>query len=207
MKKFEMKQLPYHPGDLHPYIGRKTVELHWAKHYGGYVDKLNSLLEKSPEFQNQSLEWICKYSAKETEIYNNSNQIYNHEFYFDSFRSVLSITRNVPSGRFHKEICNRWDDFDGFKKAFKQSAMKMFGSGYVWLSYFDMGSSSQLFIRNCKNADNFLKEDSFIPLLCADVWEHSYYLDYHNQKDNYIDAFFSIVNWDIVEERFETRLK
>lgn len=193
--KFELFKLPYATNALEPVISQQTVELHWGKHVQTYVNNLNNLIAGTP-FENASLEEIVKKS--DGGIFNNGAQVLNHQLYFDSFTSP-SHNGSAPTGALAKAINETFGDFENFKKEFSAASVSLFGSGWAWLS---KDGSGKLVITKESNAGNPLRS-GLKPLLGFDVWEHSYYLDYQNRRADHINALWSIVNWKVIEKRFE----
>ncbi|MBQ3555295.1 MAG: superoxide dismutase [Bacteroidales bacterium] len=180
---------------LIPIISAKTISYHYGKHTKAYFDNLNKLLENSP-FKGKELEEIIVNSKGA--IFNNASQAWNHIFYFEQFAGE----RNSKLGGTIKLAIER--DFGseiGFKERFVMEGINIFGSGWVWLSCDVEGN---LEIDKCQNADNPILFRR-IPLLCFDVWEHAYYLDYQNQRTEHLSALWTILNWDIIEKRYKNR--
>ncbi len=193
--KFELPKLPYSFDALEPHISQKTIEFHYGKHHQTYVNKLNDLI-KGSAFEGATLEQIVQKS--EGGIFNNAAQVWNHTFYFESFSPNGDEDRK-PSGDLLKAIEQKYGSFEQFMDDFSHAATTLFGSGWAWLIKTKDGS---LDIVQKSNAENPL-QDGNTPLLTCDVWEHAYYLDYQNRRPDYINAFWKIVNWDIVEKRFK----
>jgi len=189
---FELPKLPYAPNALEPYISKQTIDFHYGKHHQAYVNNLNGLV-KGTKFENASLEQIIK--EADGGIFNNAAQIWNHTFYFETFSS--SDMRS-PSGKLSDAISSTFGSFAAFKEQFAKSAATLFGSGWVWLVKMPDGS---LAITQEPNAGNPLRKGG-IPLLTCDVWEHAYYLDYQNKRPDYVQAFWNVVDWGIIEKRF-----
>jgi len=189
---FELPKLPYAPTALEPYISAKTIEFHYGKHHQAYVNNLNNLI-KGSEFENATLEDIIKKSAGG--IFNNAAQIWNHTFYWESFAPNAG---GEPSGIIKDAINKSFGSFAQFKEKFSAASATLFGSGWAWLVKKQDGS---LDIIQESNAGNPLTK-GHIPLLTCDVWEHAYYLDYQNKRPDYIAAFWNLINWKKIEERF-----
>lgn len=193
--KFELFKLPYETNALEPVISQQTVELHWGKHVQAYVNNLNNLIVGT-EFENASLEDIVKKS--DGGIFNNGAQVVNHQIYFDSFTSP-STNGTAPTGALAQAINEAFGDFENFKKEFNAASVSLFGSGWAWLS---KDASGKLVITKEGNAGNPIRS-GLTPLLGFDVWEHSYYLDYQNRRADHVNALWSIINWKVIEKRFE----
>lgn len=185
--------LPYANDALAPAISEETVNFHYGKHEKTYIDKLNELI-KGTEFEDMDLEEVIRHA--EGPLYNNASQAWNHIFYFFSFSP--DGTRE-PRGRLREEIDKTFGSFDEFKKAFEDAGTGLFGSGWVWLSSDENG---RIFITQGKNAESPITT-GLRPLLCFDVWEHAYYLDYQNRRADALKALWNIVDWDVVESRYE----
>ncbi len=186
--------LPYELDALAPYISRETLEYHYGKHHQTYVDNLNKFIVWT-EFESLSLEEIIK-KAPKGGIFNNSAQIWNHTFYFESL-----APSSIPtlSEAFLSQIVEKWGNIESFQVAFNDVALKTFGSGWAWLVKKSDGS---LDIISTSNAETPLTDTSVIPLLTCDVWEHAYYIDYRNARAKYLENFWHVVNWTKVEERY-----
>jgi len=176
---------------LEPVISKQTIEFHYGKHHQAYVNNLNKLIPGTP-FENASLdEMIMKASSG---IFNNAAQIWNHTFYWNSFKPNGG---GQPDGKFAEAIDSAFGSFDQFKEKFSTAAATLFGSGWTWLVKTLEG---KLEIIQESNAGNPIK-NGHIPLLTCDVWEHAYYLDYQNRRPDYIAAFWNLINWEIVAKR------
>jgi Fe-Mn family superoxide dismutase len=190
---FELTPLPYGYGDLAPIISEETLLLHHGKHHKAYVDNLNALVVGTP-FEGKSLEEIVK-TAPPGPIFNNAAQIWNHTFYFES---LTAPGANAPSEAFAEKLAQTWGSVDAFVKAFSETAVKTFGSGWAWLVKKPDGS---LAIVSTSNAGTPASGED-VPLLTCDVWEHAYYVDYRNRRAEYVEKFWQIVDWRKVESRF-----
>lgn len=193
--KFELFKLPYETNALEPVISQQTVELHWGKHVQTYVNNLNNLKEGTP-FENATLEEIVRKS--DGGIFNNGAQVLYHQIYFESFCAPAN-NGSAPTGALAKAINDTFGDFENFKKEFSAASVSLFGSGWAWLAKDDKGNLS---ITKESNAGNPLRS-GLKPLLGFDVWEHSYYLDYQNRRADHINALWSIVDWKVIEKRYE----
>ncbi len=190
--KFEMPKLPYAPDALEPTISKTTIDLHYGKHVQAYVNNLNNLVPGT-EFENVSLEDICK--KAEGPIFNNGAQVWNHDFYFNTFSPKGG---GAPTGPLAEAINKTFGDFENFKKEFNAASMAIFGSGWSWLA---KDKDGKLVILKEANAGNPLKS-GLIPLIGFDVWEHAYYVDYQNRRADHLNALWNIIDWKIVEDRF-----
>lgn len=189
---YEQPTLPYDRDALAPVISPETVDFHYGKHEKTYIDNLNKLI-KDTEYDDMELEEVIRKSSGA--LFNNASQAWNHIFYFFTFSPVGS---REPGGELRKAIDRDFGSFDKFKEEFEKAGVTLFGSGWVWLSRDDKG---KLFITQGPNAGNPLTE-GLTPLLCFDVWEHAYYLDYQNRRADALHKLWDIVDWDIVETRF-----
>lgn len=196
MGKFELMALPYAIDALEPVISRQTLEFHHGKHLAGYVNNLNGLLPGSG-FEEASLEVIvCKASGV---MLNNAGQILNHNLYFEQFTG--EPTKSTPTGPLAEAIVRDFGSFEAFKDAFQKGGATLFGSGWVWLS---ADKDGKLVITQEANAANPIQK-GLKPLLTFDVWEHAYYLDYQNRRPDHLAALWQIVDWNIIEQRYQNR--
>lgn len=190
--KFELIQLPYEANALEPVISARTISFHYDKHLRNYVNTLNKLIENTP-FEAMSLEEIVKQS--DGPIFNNAGQVLNHNLYFTQF----SPTPKAPNGKLAEAINAQWGSLENFQKEFSNAGVTLFGSGWAWLS---KNQAGELIITKEPNAGNPLTK-GLTPLLCFDVWEHAYYLDYQNRRADQLNDLWKIVDWEIVGQRFE----
>lgn len=189
--KHELPKLPYAADALKPVISAQTIEFHYGKHHQAYVNNLNNLIVGTP-FEDASLETIIK--EAEGGIFNNGAQIWNHTFYFEAFSPS---PKSAPSGRLLRLIESDYGTLSEFKDLFSKAAATLFGSGWVWLV---LNNQGHLEICQESNAGNPLRR-GLKPLLTCDVWEHAYYLDYQNRRPDYVQGFWNLVDWRVVEER------
>ena len=196
MGKFELMALPYAVEALEPVISRQTLEFHHGKHLAAYVNNLNGLLPGSG-FEEMTLEEIvCKAQGG---ILNNAGQMLNHNLYFEQFCALKAD--NVPTGKLAEAIVRDFGSFEAFKEAFQKGGATLFGSGWVWLS---ADQDGKLVITQEANAANPVQK-GLKPLLTFDVWEHAYYLDYQNRRPDHLAALWQIIDWDVIEQRFQNR--
>ncbi|MBC7698252.1 MAG: superoxide dismutase [Fe] [Bacteroidia bacterium] len=185
--------LPYAKNALAPFISEETLDFHYGKHHQAYVTNLNNLI-KGTEFENLSLEEIIKKSSGG--IYNNSAQVSNHTFFWNSMKPNGG---GAPTGALADAINAKWGSFDDFKKAFQTSAVGNFGSGWTWLVKKADGSVD---IVNMGAAGTPLTTGDKA-LLTIDVWEHAYYIDYRNARPKFVETFLaSLANWDFASANF-----
>ena len=196
MKKFELMALPYAMDALEPVISRQTLEFHHGKHLAGYVNNLNGLLEGSPLAGLPLEEIVLK---AEGGLLNNAGQILNHNLYFGQFRAPKAD--NAPTGKLAEVIVRDFGSFEAFKEAFQKGGATLFGSGWVWLS---ADKDGKLVITQEANAANPVQK-GLKPLLTFDVWEHAYYLDYQNRRPDHLAALWQIIDWEIIEQRYQNR--
>ena len=194
MGKIELMALPYAPEALEPVISKETIAFHHGKHLAGYVNNLNGLLPGSG-FEEATLEEIvCKATGG---MLNNAGQILNHELYFGQFASPKA--NNKPIGKLAEAINQQFGSFEAFKEEFQKKGATLFGSGWVWLS---ADKDGKLVITQEPNAANPIQK-GLKPLLTFDVWEHAYYLDYQNRRPDHLAALWQIIDWKIIEKRYD----
>ena len=193
MKRFTLPILPYEHGALEPVISQSTIDYHYGKHLQTYIDNLNKLIEGTP-LEQADLETIVK--TADGAIFNNAAQTWNHTFYFNTFSPAA---KQSPESKLLQAIEKTWGSFENFKKEFVTQGTAIFGSGWVWLA---QTPENQLVILKEGNAGNPLTH-GYIPLVGIDVWEHSYYLDYQNRRADHLQALWKIIDWKIVETRFQ----
>lgn len=190
--KFELICLPFDPDDLEPVISAETIALHHGKHLQTYVNNLNTMLPNS-QYEGMPLEEIvCKADGG---VFNNAGQILNHNMYFMQLAAPRKDNR--PSGALADAINAQFGSFDKFMTEFTQKGTTLFGSGWVWLS---AGKDGSMVISQEQNAQNPVTAGRK-PLLCFDVWEHAYYVDYQNRRAEHLNALWQIINWDVVAGR------
>ena len=186
--------LPYAKDALAPHISAETMEFHYGKHHQAYVTNLNNLI-KGTEYENLDLEAIIK-KAPAGGVYNNSAQVWNHTFFWNGMKPNGG---GEPTGALADAIKAKWGSFEDFKKAFTTSAVGNFGSGWTWLVKKADGSVD---IVNMGAAGTPLTTGDKA-LLCIDVWEHAYYIDYRNRRPDFVATFLnSLANWDFAAKNF-----
>jgi Fe-Mn family superoxide dismutase len=195
---YSLPQLPYPYDALEPYIDKMTMEIHHTKHHQGYINNLNSALEKYPEFHNLELEEILRNLNQlpeeiRTAVRNNGGGHYNHSLFWEIMKPNGG---GEPKGKLKEEIERNFGSFEEFKKLFSETAIKHFGSGWAWLV---ITSDKKLKVYSMLNQDNPLMNGD-IPIMGLDVWEHAYYLKYQNRRAEYVEAWWHVVNWDKIEE-------
>ena len=194
MGKFELMALPYALDALEPVISRETLEFHHGKHLAGYVNNLNGLLEGSPLAGLPLEEIVLK---AEGGVLNNAGQILNHNLYFGQFCAPKAD--NAPKGKLAEAIVRDFGSFEAFKEAFQKGGATLLGSGWVWLS---ADKDGKLVITQEANVANPVQK-GLKPLLTFDVWEHAYYLDYQNRRAAHLAALWQIVDWRVIEKRYD----
>lgn len=195
---FTLPQLDYSYDALEDYISTEIMELHHSKHHQAYVDKLNTALEKAPDFQGKDIKELLKNLDQlpediRTAVRNNGGGHYNHSFFW----KVMSPSGGgEPSGELARKLEEKYGSFEEFKEVFGDAAAGVFGSGWAWLM-------PDLTISTSPNQDSPIMDGEAAPILGLDVWEHAYYLDYKNKRPDYIDAWWNVVNWPEVELHYE----
>ncbi len=195
--KFELTELAYNYDALEPHIDARTMEIHHGKHHAGYTNKLNSAIEGT-SFEGLSIEEILKNAKDIPAIRNNAGGYYNHNLFWEIM--TPSGNKNV-STKLKKAIDNTFGSFEAFKAEFIAAATTQFGSGWAWL-YVHNG---ELYVGATPNQDNPIMgiELEGEPILGIDIWEHAYYLKYQNLRPDYINAFFEVIDWNKVSEKYE----
>jgi Fe-Mn family superoxide dismutase len=195
---FELPKLDYGYSALEPNIDAATMEIHHTKHHGGYTTKLNDALKESG-LEVKSIEDILKnISGHPVSIRNNGGGYYNHSLFW---KIMSPQGGGQPHGDLLAAIDRSFGSFDNFKSEFSIAAAAVFGSGWAWL----INKNGELKVTTTPNQDNPLMDIAAVkgtPILGLDVWEHAYYLKYQNRRPDYISAFWNIVSWEEVSERF-----
>ncbi len=204
MSYFSLPALPYAYDALEPYFDKQTMEIHHTRHHQTYINNANSALGISPELAKLTAEDLIKNlndvpAEKRTALRNNVGGHINHSLFWQGLK--LST---VLQGTLKAAIEHDFGSFDGFKEKFEQAAQTRFGSGWAWLVVQD---EKKLAVVSTANQDHPLMGDvvsgaSGYPIIGLDVWEHAYYLKYQNRRPDYIQAFWSVVNWDEAQKRF-----
>jgi len=203
MKKIGIDKLPYSYSAIKQFVDPKTMDIHYNKHYKGYVKKLNDALSKK-KYGDLELEDIIKSIGKyDDTIRNNAGGAFNHALFW----KMLSPKKQIPKGEVFEKINKQYGNIKKMKDEFNDVAKKRFGSGWVWLV---LTKTNRLKIMSTPNQDNPLMnviKDGGYPLLGLDLWEHSYYLKYQNKRDEYIKKFWNNVNWEFVNELYLSKTK
>lgn len=194
---YSLPELPYQYDALAPVISQEIMELHHKKHHQAYIDKLNTALEKDPQLKDRSLvELLTNLDAVpenlRSAIRNQGGGHYNHSLFW---QCMSPDSNGIPSGALGKALVERYGSFDEFIAQFNAAAVGLFGSGWVWLT-------NNLDILALPNQDAPMALGKGEPLMGLDVWEHAYYLDYKNKRDEYITNWWQVVNWPFVESRY-----
>ncbi len=200
-KVFELPALKYAFNALEPYIDARTMEIHHDKHHAAYVTNLNKALESAPEWYERSIEEILSRinevpESIRTAVRNNGGGHHNHTLFWDWISPGGS---KQPVGAVGKEIEAVFGSYDAFVEKFSTAAVTRFGSGWAWLV---LDGAKKLQVYSTANQDSPLM-DGHTPLLGLDVWEHAYYLNYQNRRPDYVKAFWSVLNWDVVESLYQ----
>lgn len=191
MPLFTLPPLPFAQDALAPIMSVETLKYHYEKHHSGYITALNKLTEGTP-WAEKSLEEIILQA--EGPLFDNAAQAWNHTFFWGGLGPGRD-TKIPPS--FELACAKSFGSFDQFKKTFAQQASQLFGSGWMWLA---KNESGFLQLLPMGNAGNPLRKN-LRPILVLDVWEHSYYIDYRNEKAKYIEGFWNLVDWEVVSQR------
>ena len=195
---FQLPNLSYNHDALEPHIDSKTMQIHHGKHHAGYTNKLNAAIEGT-DLEGKSIEEILKnLDMDNSAVRNNGGGYYNHCLFWEIIGPNCG---GSPSGKLADAINKDFGSFDEFKSKFSAAAATRFGSGWAWLC---VDSDGGLEVCSTANQDNPLMpgECGKTPILCLDVWEHAYYLNYQNRRPDYINAFFNVINWEEVNNRF-----
>jgi len=197
---FELPKLDYDYNALEPHIDARTMEIHHSKHHNGYTNNLNNAIAGT-NMESKTIEEICATPGLSGAVRNNGGGYYNHCMFWES---MSPNGGGNPTGELASAIDSTFGSFNDFKAAFTKAAGTRFGSGWAWLCVCE----NELCICSTANQDNPLMNDQCggTPILCLDVWEHAYYLNYQNRRPDYINAFFNIINWNEVNTRYNSAL-
>lgn len=196
---FTLPELPYKYDALEPMIDEETMRIHHTKHHQSYIDKLNQALTVKPDLATKNIEDLLSNlqdlpSEVQLAVRNHGGGHANHCLFWQILQP--SQDNNLPTGISADLIARDFVDFSTFKKDFTETALSVFGSGWVWLAQTQNG---QLKILKTSNQDSPLT-DGLKPVLALDVWEHAYYLKYQNRRIDYVDSFFNLINWQKVSQ-------
>lgn len=203
IKNTEFQALPYAYNALEPYIDALTVEIHYSRHHKAYFDNVQNAL-KGTEMENLDFISLFKNISKyPVAVRNNGGGYINHVLYWENMKANGGGT---PSGALAEAIVKTFGSFEAFKTQFSDAGKTRFGSGWAWLS---VDADGKLFVSSTPNQDNpymDVAEKQGTPILGMDVWEHAYYLKYQNKRPDYVEAFFSLIDWDVVSKRYQEAL-
>jgi Fe-Mn family superoxide dismutase len=196
---FTLPDLHYDYDGLGKYISKDIMQLHHDKHHQTYVDKLNAALQSSPNLQGKSVDELIGNldsvpESIRTAVKNHGGGHYNHSLFW---QWMSPTGGGEPTGELAKAIITKYGNFQGFVDEFTTKSLAVFGSGWAWLQ-------PNMEIITTANQDSPLMTGQSAPLLGLDVWEHAYYLDYKNKRDDYVKAWWNVVDWDFVAERLKT---
>jgi superoxide dismutase, Fe-Mn family len=196
---YTLPPLPYPADSLEPYIDKMTMEIHHGRHHKAYVDNANKALEGQADLAKLSVEQLLRQISKVPDtirqaLINNAGGHANHTMFWEIMSKGAG---GKPTGPLADEIAKTFGDFPSFQQQLKQAGVSRFGSGWAWLVWAD----SKLQIISTPNQDSpYIKGQA--PIMGVDVWEHAYYLKYQNKRPDYIDAWWNVVNWSAIGERF-----
>jgi Fe-Mn family superoxide dismutase len=199
---FTLPPLPYATDALEPSIDKMTMEIHHGKHHNAYVTNLNKALESAPDLANKSVEELLANNCGivpesiRTAVRNNGGGHINHSMFW---KIMNHNAGGQPSGRLAEAIKSTFGDFNTFKEKLTAAAMARFGSGWAWV----VAQGGKLDIISTANQDSPVMEGKY-PVMGVDVWEHAYYLKYQNRRNEYLAAWWNVVNWPEIEKRFQT---
>ena len=201
---FELPKLPYEYAALEPHIDARTMEIHHSKHHNAYITNLNAAIAGT-DAEKLPIEDICKNISKyPMPVRNNGGGHYNHSLFW----SIMAPNKGgMPTGKLMEAITNELGGWDKFKEDFNKAGATRFGSGWAWLC---VNTNKQLAVCSTPNQDNPLMDIADCkgtPILACDVWEHAYYLNYQNRRPDYMSAFWNVINWDEVSNRYEAAIK
>jgi Fe-Mn family superoxide dismutase len=196
---FELQKLGYDYTALEPHINARTMEIHHSKHHAGYTNNLNAAVDGT-DLAGKAIEDILSgVSGQSAAVRNNGGGFYNHNLYWDV---IAPGGAPSPEGVLKDAINESFESIEKFQEAFTKAAVTRFGSGWAWLVL----QNNKLVISSTPNQDNPLMDVAEVqgtPILGIDVWEHAYYLNYQNRRPDYVNAFWSLINWDEVARRFK----
>lgn len=197
---YSVPELPYGYDQLGDYISGTIMRLHHDKHHQAYVDKLNAAIDAAPALRERSLETLLADLSNLPEpvqlaVRNHGGGHYNHSLFW---QWMSPDGGGEPSGELAQKINERYGSFQGFVDEFTSKSLGVFGSGWAWLQ-------PDMEIITTPNQDTPIMQGLEAPLLGLDVWEHAYYLDYKNKRDDYVKAWWNVVNWDVVQQRYDSK--
>ncbi|MET0979987.1 MAG: superoxide dismutase [Candidatus Saccharimonadales bacterium] len=197
---YTVPELPYDHDALGKYISGTIMQLHHDKHHQAYVDKLNAAIDAAPALRERELDSLLSDISSLPEpvqmaIRNHGGGHYNHSLFW---QWMSPDGGGEPSGELAQKITERYGSFQGFVDEFSAKSLGVFGSGWAWLQ-------PDMEIITTANQDTPIMQGLDAPLLGLDVWEHAYYLDYKNKRDDYVKSWWHVVNWDVVQQRYDTK--
>lgn len=194
---FELPKLPYAYDALEPHIDARTMEIHHSKHHNAYTTNLNAAIAGT-DLEGKTIEEILKVCKDKPAVRNNGGGFWNHNLFWEVMGPNAG---GEPTGELKQALLDAFGTFDAFKEAFSKAAATRFGSGWAWLC---VGAGGKLEVCSTANQDNPLMGEGCTgtPILGLDVWEHAYYLHYQNRRPDYINAFFNVINWDVVAKKY-----
>lgn len=195
---FELPSLAYAYSALEPHIDARTMEIHHSKHHQAYTTNLNNAIAGT-DLENASIEEILKNCSDKPAVRNNGGGYWNHNLFWET---MSPSGGGEPTGALSEAIVRDFGSFEGFKDLFSKAATTRFGSGWAWLCVTD----GKLEVCSTANQDNPLMAEGCkgTPILGLDVWEHAYYLNYQNRRPDYINAFFNVIDWSLVLQKFHS---
>ncbi|MBB5708911.1 superoxide dismutase [Sphingomonas xinjiangensis] len=197
---FELPPLPYAYDALEPTIDKETMTLHHDKHHAAYTNKLNEAVSEDASLEGKSIEQLLgQMSNAPAKLRNNGGGFWNHDFFW---KTMGPNAGGAPTGALAEAIDAKFGSFDALKEQFNTAGANQFGSGWAWLI---VNGSGELEITSTPNQDNPLMDVAPVkgtPILGNDVWEHAYYVTYRNDRPGYLKAWWNVVNWDVVSERY-----
>lgn len=195
---FSLPLLKYAYDALEPHIDARTMEIHHSKHHQGYTNKLNAAIEGSENESMDILDILSNLDMTNMPLRNNAGGYYNHKLFWEVMNPN---TENVISEGLKMSIEESFGSLDALKDIFSKAAASRFGSGWAWLCV----KNGRLEVCSTPNQDNPLMPNGCggTPIMGIDVWEHAYYLNYQNRRPDYINAFFEVVNWGVISEKFD----
>ena len=199
---FTLPSLPYATDALEPHIDKMTMEIHHGKHHNAYVTNLNKALESAPDLGSKTVEELLANNCAivpegiRTAVRNNGGGHYNHSMFW---KIMAPGSGGAPVGHVSQAITGAFGSFETFKEKFNAAGATRFGSGWAWL----IKSAGKIEIVSTANQDCPIMEGKY-PVMGLDVWEHAYYLKYQNRRPDYMAAWWNVVNWQAIEERFNS---
>ncbi len=198
--KHELIKLSYESNSLEPFMDKETIEIHHGKHHQGYVNKLNAVLDKFPEYKSKTVEWLLENIHElpqeiRQKIINFGGGVYNHNIFWNILKKDSPFSVKLEIG---KALMEKYGCLEDFKKELEEKGNTLIGSGWVWLV---LNKEKELEIIQTTNQESPLS-GKMIPLIAVDVWEHTYYLKYQNKRNEFLENFWNIINWKKVNELF-----